>query len=258
MSQPTSPRGAWRRILSQSAFAGAGVIASPAEAVGDDFCTEIETREETSIEGRVFARHLAALDPFTATELATTSALNADVRVRWVLAEALAEPFALVGDAVIIEHLLGDAEHRIRAAARRAASARALEGVLERAAHVVERARVLVIDDYGPERMALCACVGELGFDAIGAPSAIVDRVDDWGHVVDWIVAKHDPPWLDAERLVVEIRARSPTLRAVVISSRAGGPAQPSLIHDGVSRIDANCLDDLAAALGAPDTRKLG
>ena len=84
----------------------------------------------TALEIVAAARELVALlqdqNPFDATVLASDVALHADVASRWVLAAALTAPFPLVGDDFIIDVLAKDPDGDVRAAARKAASARGL------------------------------------------------------------------------------------------------------------------------------------
>lgn len=72
----------------------------------------------------VTAIRLAYMNPFDATSTATRAALDPDARVRRALAEALAKRFHLVGDDIVLDHLVGDHDPAVRAAALRASRAR--------------------------------------------------------------------------------------------------------------------------------------
>ncbi len=82
----------------------------------------------------------------------------------------------------------------------------------------LEAHRVLVIDDYEGGRLALCACLSELGCDAFGASSDIVRRELDWCSLFDVIIANDDPPWADGARVVRQLRRHAPDLPAIVMN----------------------------------------
>jgi hypothetical protein len=79
---------------------------------------------------------LGQLRPLSATHLAATWSLSEDPLRRLAVGHALEWPFALVGDALVIDHLSRDEDPAIRAASARAAWSRRLTGgdagVLER------------------------------------------------------------------------------------------------------------------------------
>src|SRR5437764_12972276 len=73
--------------------------------------------------------------PMDATRALATAATDAAPGVRRAVAEALAWPFTVVGDALALEHLAADDDPEVRIAAARAAHARLATGglaVLER------------------------------------------------------------------------------------------------------------------------------
>jgi hypothetical protein len=88
----------------------------------------LEPREAGAALGRKLAMALGQLRPLSATHLATTWSLSEEPLRRLAVAHALEWPFALVGDALVIDHLSRDADPVIRAASARAAWARRLSG----------------------------------------------------------------------------------------------------------------------------------
>ena len=85
-------------------------------------------------------------------------------------------------------------------------------------APTIDAHRVLVIDDYEGGRLALCACLSDLGCDAFGAASDIVRRELDWCALFDVIIANDDPPWADGARVVRQLRRHAPDLPAIVMN----------------------------------------
>jgi hypothetical protein len=89
--------------------------------------------------GRSLALALGELRPLAATHLAASWALSPDAVRRLAVGHALEWTFALVGDALVIDHLSRDADPAIRAASARAAWARRAvggdPGVLARLRH---------------------------------------------------------------------------------------------------------------------------
>ena len=86
-------------------------------------------------EGQAFAIALQKMPPLDATRALATAATDATPKVRLAVAEALAWPFTVVGDALALEHLAADDDPDVRIAAARAAHARLATGglaVLER------------------------------------------------------------------------------------------------------------------------------
>jgi hypothetical protein len=91
--------------------------------------------------GRGLAQALAEMRPLWATHLAATWSLSPDPLRRLAMAHALewSHPLALVGDALVLDHLSHDGDPQIRAAVARAAWARRQSGadeeVLARLSH---------------------------------------------------------------------------------------------------------------------------
>jgi CheY-like chemotaxis protein len=212
------PRRRLHRLVANSLIAGAGIMAMPpdADAATDDLDPpDLLLDDEPGVGDQApvsLASELQRLDPFDATELAATAALDPEVRIRQLLAEALITPFALVGDDVVLDHLSVDPDPGVRATAHRAAITRGLRRVDP--AHAL---RVLVIDDYAGGRAALCASLTQLGCEVIGASSGIAGRDVAWRDLVDVVVAQHQPPWTDGARLVELVRDQSPELPAIVL-----------------------------------------
>jgi hypothetical protein len=103
--------------------------------------------------GRHLALALAEVQPLEATRLAATWSLSRDAIRRRAVAEALEWPFALVGDAVMLDHLSRDHDPAIRAASARAAWARRGRGG---DAGVLAR----LVDDPDPEVRAIAIRAG--------------------------------------------------------------------------------------------------
>ena len=82
---------------------------------------------------------LTTMPPLSATEVAATWALSGDPRRRLAVVSALAWPFRMVGDDIIIDHLSRDEDPTIRTAAAIAAWVRrdggCDDGLLHRLAH---------------------------------------------------------------------------------------------------------------------------
>jgi hypothetical protein len=78
--------------------------------------------------GRSLALALGELRPLSATHLAASWALSSDSLRRLAVGHALEWRFALVGDALVIDHLSRDDDPAIRAASARAAWARRAVG----------------------------------------------------------------------------------------------------------------------------------
>jgi len=117
--------------------------------------------------------------------------------------------------------------------------------------------RVLVIDDYPGGRAALCACLSELGFDAMGASSKVATHDVAWRDLVDIAITSHDPPWSDAEKLVGEVRRRAPGLPAIVLKYPALDKDAPIPIPNAITLVNPIALDDLATAIHAFAPRTL-
>jgi CheY-like chemotaxis protein len=224
MEKPIRPRSGFKRLLSQSLFASAGVLAAPEssvadadDAVGD--VVEHDDPERVDASGRRFAAQLARMNPFDATEVAATAALSASASMRQLIAEALVSSFPLVGDDFVLDQLTRDPDSDVRAAAFRACAARKLD-----------RPRVLVIDDYPSGRAALCACLSELGCDAMGASSQIASLDIAWRELVDIVVVRHETSWTDAHEVVLELQRHAPDLPAIVLSSPVSDELAPAVL----------------------------
>jgi len=96
--------------------------------VHDDTCDDsmlADTGGSGGSGGRRTAAHrLARMNAFDATHFAALAALDPNARVRRELAEALTFRFRLVGDAVVLDHLVADSDPTVRAAAMRASRVR--------------------------------------------------------------------------------------------------------------------------------------
>jgi CheY-like chemotaxis protein len=212
------PRRRLRRLLANSLIAGAGIMGVPSDsdATTDDVdALDLSPGDEPGIGDEAqlsLAVQLERMDPFDATAFASTAALDSNIDVRHMLAEALTSTFPLVGDDIVLDHLSVDPDPGVRATAQRAAVARGLRRVDP--AHAL---RVLVIDDYAGGRAALCASLTQLGCEVIGASSGIAGRDVAWRELVDVVVAQHQPPWTDGARLVELVRDQSPELPAIVL-----------------------------------------
>lgn len=99
----------------------------------------LDTEDAAYTLGRSLALAMGEMRPLTATHLAATWALSPDSLRRLAVGHALEWTFALVGDALVIDHLSRDADPAIRAASARAAWARRTAGgdagVLARLSH---------------------------------------------------------------------------------------------------------------------------
>ncbi|HEY4243735.1 MAG TPA: hypothetical protein VGM88_28175 [Kofleriaceae bacterium] len=89
---------------------------------------DVASSDAAAMIGRSLALALQRMSPMSATHLAATWALSPDGVRRLALAHALEWPFALVGDALVIDHLSRDAATEVRCAAARAAWARRSSG----------------------------------------------------------------------------------------------------------------------------------
>ncbi|HSD87312.1 MAG TPA: hypothetical protein VLB44_07345 [Kofleriaceae bacterium] len=86
----------------------------------DDPIAAIAESSDPSHSSERVATLLADMNPFDATTSASLTALRGSTRARHALAEALASPFRLVGDDLILEQLVVDEDAAVRDAARRA------------------------------------------------------------------------------------------------------------------------------------------
>lgn len=276
MKKPVQPRGGLKRLLAQSLFASASVVAAPTPAIAastegrapdvstDDRDDAIDRdgaidvsddAERIAAGGRRLAARLARMKPLDATELAVTAALDSTIEVRRTLAEALVVSFRLVGDDFMLDHLAHDPDVEVRDAAVRAGIARGIIPPTPTPAAIVHESvhpRVLVIDDYPAGRAALCACLSELGCDAMGASSRIASHAVAWRDLVDLVITNHEPPWSDGAKVVGELRRRAPELPAIVLSYPVA-EAENSLVAmpDEITLVKPFALDDLAAAIHA-------
>ena len=226
MTNDSHPRGRIRRLFGHSLLTGAGVLAAPeavdAANIADDAALEstVDLDDPTTV-GPVLATAIAHMSGFDATSAAATAALSPNVRVRRALAEALVTPFPLVGDDFVLDQLLRDTDDDVRDIAARACRARGLEP-----------RRVLVIDDFAVGRAALCAYISEIGYEAIGASSGIVNLDVAWPDHVDMVVAHDDPPWTDGPQVVAQLRRHAPDLPMIVMT-------RPIVVDDLARAIDA-------------------
>jgi DNA-binding NarL/FixJ family response regulator len=109
---------------------------------------------------------------------------------------------------------------------------------------------VLVIDDYEGGRLALCACLSEVGCDAFGAASDIVRRELDWCALFDVIIANDDPPWADGARVVRQLRRHAPDLPAIVMNHVVTRHDDDAIeTPSGVLLVQPVPLDQLARAI---------
>lgn len=131
---PKPSRGALRRLLGKLAFTTIGATAAPAAAQADVDETEAALRligaddPDASHSGHTLAVLLERMHPLSATRTAATAAMSPRPELRIALGEALTWSFALVGDAVVIDHLSRDPVAEVRFAAARAAHARRASG----------------------------------------------------------------------------------------------------------------------------------
>lgn len=105
--------------------------------------------------------------------------------------------------------------------------------------------RVLVIDDYVGGRASMCACISELGCEAIGASSRIADGDFAWPDYIDVIVANHEPPWTDGAKLVARLRRHAPSLPAIVLAD----PADRGALRGEVTLMKPLRFDELKLAI---------
>lgn len=278
MTSPIHSR-RFRHRLARFLFAGSGLVAAPAPAVAAqapetpdaepderDEGAEIDLDEVIDTggdathvfgaRGRRLATRLARMNPFDATWTAATAALSPSVRVRRAIAEALVSPFPLVGDDFVLGELVRDPDLDVRAAGVRACATRGLAG-----RGVSQPPRVLVIDDYPGGRAALCACLSDLGCDVMGASTKIASRDIAWRDLVDVVIANHDPPWCDGEKVIADVRRHAPDLPAIVLrypATRVRDDPVPT--HGEVMLVKPLVLDDLAKVIRvlAPNHRDLG
>jgi hypothetical protein len=214
--------------------------------------------EHVAATGLRLAARLAQVNPFDATQAAVTAALSSTIRVRQTIAEALLVPFRLVGDDFVLDALARDPDIAVRAAAVRARVARGLALPRTPAAAESQPLRVLVIDDYPGGRAALCACLSELGCDAMGASSKVASHDIAWRDLVDIAITNHDPPWSDAEKLVGEVRRRAPGLPAILLKyPTIEKKNAPIPIPNAITLVNPIALDDLATAIHALAPRTL-
>jgi CheY-like chemotaxis protein len=276
------PRGGFRHFLARVVFATAGVVSAvptpPADAAPplrrdlsapddddpndddavdenlDDLCERsvddpiaaIAEMSPPLLAAERIARVLRSMDPFDATSFASLTAVSGSEVARHALADALATPFHLVGDDMILDQLVIDEDAVVRDAARRALRIRSGElrasdaRALSAGPH---RRTVLVIDDYPGERAALCACLAELGCEPIGAASGLAAHALPWSTLVDVVLVRHDPPWTNGAPLLDALRRTGPTLPAIVMSNRTHATIDPITVLVPVE------MDELAAAL---------
>ncbi|MFT3692470.1 MAG: hypothetical protein QM831_04965 [Kofleriaceae bacterium] len=130
-------------VLALSTAAPTAVLASPARAqieeeLDDDSPIDrehVDPRDAAAMLGRSLATALSELPALDGIHLATTWALSEDPLRRLAVARSLEWTFTLMCDATIIDHLSGDADPAIRAAAARAAWVRRVSpAVLDRLA----------------------------------------------------------------------------------------------------------------------------
>jgi len=99
----------------------------------------VDVHDAAAALGRSLALALTEMRPLSATHLAATWTLSGDPVRRLAIAHALEWTFALVGDALVIDHLSHDDDPAVRSAAARAAWARRQTGgdagVLARLSH---------------------------------------------------------------------------------------------------------------------------
>lgn len=210
MTNDTFPRGRIRRLFGHSLLTGAGVLAAPdavEAAVAEDALEAPVDLDDPDTVSPTLASAISQLNGFDATTAAATAALSPSVRVRRSLAEALVTPFPLVGDDFVLDQLLRDTDPDVRDIAARACRARGLEP-----------RRVLVIDDFAVGRATLCAYISEIGYEAIGASSGIVNLDVPWPDHVDMVVAHDDPPWMDGPQVVAQLRRHAPDLPMIVMT----------------------------------------
>jgi len=121
-------RGRLRQRFARFLFSGvAAVSATPASAANTcEDCMPTDTSDSGGGSGgrSAAAYRLAHMNPFDATHFATLAALDPNARVRRELAEALTIRFQLVGDGVVLDHLVADHDPTVRAAALRASRVR--------------------------------------------------------------------------------------------------------------------------------------
>jgi hypothetical protein len=125
-------------LVALSASPVAAAAPSPigqASSVDDDFdedtpidAEHVQIAHAAAALGSALAKALPAMRPFDATHLASVWALSSDALKRASIAKALGWRFTLVGDDVVLEHLVRDSDPIVRAAAEEAA-------VLRRAQH---------------------------------------------------------------------------------------------------------------------------
>jgi len=82
------------------------------------------TLGDTMLAADQFGGLLVRMNPFDAVRTAAIAALHPDARVRRALAIALAAPFRLVGDDLVLDHLALDGDTDVRDAAQDARLAR--------------------------------------------------------------------------------------------------------------------------------------
>jgi len=275
------PRGGFRHFLARIVFATAGVVSAaptpPADAApplrrdlsapddddpnDDDAVDDLDDLDGNSVDDPLaviaetaspplaaerIALLLRHMNPFDATSSASLTALGGSARARHVLAEALASPFHLVGDDMILDQLVIDEDAVVRDAARRALRIRSGGGRTSDAVAAPagpHRRTVLVIDNYPGERAALCACLAELGCEPIGAPGELVARALPWSKLVDVVLVRHDPPWTNGALLLEAVRKGGPTLPAIVMGNRTRATIDPITVVIPVE------MDELVAAL---------
>lgn len=93
-----------------------------------------------------------------------------------------------------------------------------------RATAVPPRLLVVVVDPYTAGCDALCACVAELGHDAVGACSAEIAEQIVRHVAVDLVIVDHCPPWFDGCALVARLR-RARWVPAIILEGIADGLA---------------------------------
>lgn len=106
----------------------------------------------------------------------------------------------------------------------------------------------MVLDGYAGGRTALCACLSELGCEALGAPADITHREVEWCRFVDVMVIRHAPPFHDGVPLVAAVRRRAPRLPVILVADPRTGCAD--VLTDDITRVEPCSLEALAHALG--------
>jgi DNA-binding response OmpR family regulator len=107
--------------------------------------------------------------------------------------------------------------------------------------------RFLVIDDYPGTRAACCACLGELGYEAVGMPSAIVTADAPARLYIDVVIITHKPPRCDGAALLRNLRMHAKGLLAIAVIDDI--PDEVLAFEHGVVLLRPFSIDALAAAI---------